>query len=95
METREGAVLGLEGAVAPGGGAQLLPSYDERQLVGITYPLLPSHLSVPGSAHSLPWPSPWPRVDHFLRQEISGLQLRHLQSASCLPSKMEITIETG
>ena len=28
---------------------------------------------------------------HFLRQEIDGLQLRNLQSASCLPSKMEVT----
>ena len=32
---------------------------------------------------------------HFLKQEIGGLQLRHLQSAFCLPSKMEVTAETG
>ena len=32
---------------------------------------------------------------HFLRQEIDGLQLRNLQSASCLPSKMEVTTEAG
>ena len=32
---------------------------------------------------------------HFLRQELDGLQLRHLQSAFCLPSKMELTTETG
>ena len=32
---------------------------------------------------------------HFLRQEIGGLQLRRLQSAFCLPSKMEVTTEAG
>ena len=32
---------------------------------------------------------------HFLSQEIGGLQLRHLQLASGLPSEMEVTAETG
>ena len=31
---------------------------------------------------------------HFLRQEIGGLQFWNLQSASSLPSKMEVTTET-
>ena len=31
---------------------------------------------------------------HFLRQEIGGLQLRHLQLASCLPSKIKV-VTTG
>ena len=35
------------------------------------------------------------RCLHFLRHEIGGLQLRHLQSAFCLPSKTEVTTETG
>ena len=32
---------------------------------------------------------------HFLRPEMGGLQLRNLQSTSCLASKAEVTIETG
>ena len=32
---------------------------------------------------------------HFLRQEIGGLQVRHLKSASCLLSEMEAMTETG
>ena len=32
---------------------------------------------------------------HFLRQEIGGLQLRHLQLDSYVPSQIEVTTETG
>ena len=32
---------------------------------------------------------------HGLRQEISGLQVRNLHSASCLLSEMEVTTEAG
>ena len=35
-----------------------------------------------------------PSCLHFLRQEIGGLQVRHLKSASCLLSEMEAMTET-